>query len=135
MLGWAFPITSFYAKELEKCNGVENIRVNTQLLDSGSAREQARLALSGKGASPYEIVHVDDPLLSELASQGKLLGLNDLIAKYKDQYDLGDIGDSLMHWAPTPTRCMASRSLPTLCTISTTPICLPSMAWRRPNLR
>ena len=26
MLGWAFPITSFYAKELEKCNGVENIR-------------------------------------------------------------------------------------------------------------
>ena len=95
MLGWAFPITSFYAKELEKCNGVENIRVNTQLLDSGSAREQARLALSGKGTSPYEIVHVDDPLLSELASQGKLLGLNDLIAKYKDQYDLGDIGDSL----------------------------------------
>ena len=95
MLGWAFPITSFYAKELEKCNGVENIRVNTQLLDSGSAHEQARLALSGKGTSPYEIVHVDDPLLSELASQGKLLGLNDLIAKYKDQYDLGDIGDSL----------------------------------------
>ena len=34
-------------------------------------------------------------LLSELASQGKLLGLDDLIAKYKDQYDLGDIGDSL----------------------------------------
>ena len=36
-----------------------------------------------------------DALLSELASQGKLLGLDDLIAKYKDQYDLGDIGDSL----------------------------------------
>ena len=33
--------------------------------------------------------------MGELASQGKLLGLNDLIAKYKDQYDLGDIGDSL----------------------------------------
>jgi len=95
MLGWAFPITSFYAKELEKCNGVENIRVNTQLLDNKSAQEQARLALSGKGTSPYEIVHVDDTILTELASQDKLLALDDLIAKYKDQYDLGDIGDAL----------------------------------------
>lgn len=95
MLGWAFPITSFYAKELEKCNGVENIRVNTQLLDSGSAREQARLALSGQGMSPYEIVHVDDPLLTELASQDKIQPLDDLIAKYKDQYDLGDIGEGI----------------------------------------
>ncbi len=95
MLGWAFPITSFYAKELEKCNGVKNLRVNTQLLDSGSAREQARLALSGKGTSPYEIVHVDDPLLAELATQEKLLALDDLIKKYKDQYKLDDIDASL----------------------------------------
>lgn len=95
MLGWAFPIMSFYAKELEKCNGVENLRVNTQLLDSGSAKEQAKLALSGQGTSPYEIVHVDDALLAELAGQGKLLALDDLIAKYKDQYNLDDIDPSL----------------------------------------
>jgi multiple sugar transport system substrate-binding protein len=95
MIGWTFPITQFYAKELEKCNGVKNIRVNTQLLDSGSAQEQIRLALSGKGTSPYEIVHTDDALLTELASQGKIQPLDDLIAKYKGQYDLGDISDAL----------------------------------------
>lgn len=95
MIGWAFPITSFYAKELEKCNGVQNLRVNTQLLDSGSAREQARLALSGQGTSPYEIVHVDDALLTDLASQGQLLPLDEFIAKYNDQYDLDDISDAL----------------------------------------
>lgn len=72
MIGWAFPITSFYAKELEKCNGVTNVRVNTQLLDSGSAKEQVHLALSGKGTSTYEVVPIDDALLTELASQEKL---------------------------------------------------------------
>lgn len=95
MIGWNFPITQFYAKELEKCNGVKNLRVNTQLLDSGSAKEQARLALSGKGTSPYEIVHVDDALIVELASQDKLKPLDDLIAKYKAQYALDDIDPSL----------------------------------------
>jgi ABC-type glycerol-3-phosphate transport system substrate-binding protein len=95
MIGWAFPITTFYAKELEKCNGVDNIRVNTQLLDSGSAKEQARLALSGQGTSPYEIVHVDDAMLTEFAAQGKIQPLDEFIAKYKDQYDLGDISDAL----------------------------------------
>lgn len=95
MIGWAFPITQFYAKELEKCNGVPNMRVNTQLLDSGSAKEQMRLSLSGKGTSPYEILHVDDGLLTEFASQGKLLPLDDLIAKYKQRYALDDIDPSL----------------------------------------
>lgn len=95
MIGWAFPITSFYAKELEKCNGVANLRVNTQLLDSGSAKEQTRLALSGKGTSPYEIVHVDDALLTDLASQGQIQPLDEFIAKYKGQYDLSDISDAL----------------------------------------
>jgi len=95
MIGWAFPITSFYAKELEKCNGVANLRVNTQLLDSGSAKEQTRLALSGRGTSPYEIVHVDDALLTDLASQEQIQPLDEFIARYKDQYDLGDISDAL----------------------------------------
>ncbi len=95
MIGWAFPITQFYAKELEKCNGVQNLRVNTQLLDSGSAKEQIRLALSGKGTSPYEIVHVDDALLTDLAAQGQIQPLDEFIAKYKEQYDLGDISPAL----------------------------------------
>lgn len=95
MLGWRYPITEFYAKELEKLNQVNNLRVNTQLLDSGSAREQAKLALSGGGDSPYEIIHTDDANLTDLASEGWLMPLDDLIAQYRDEYDLGDISDGM----------------------------------------
>ena len=45
-MGWAFPITEFFAAELEKCDEVENLAVSIQLLDSPSAEEQANLALA-----------------------------------------------------------------------------------------
>ena len=45
MIGWSFPITDYYAEELEKCNKVENLTVNTNLLASADAQEQVRLAL------------------------------------------------------------------------------------------
>ena len=57
MIGWSFPITDYYAEELEKCNKVENLTVNTSLLASADAQEQVRLALSAGGDSPYDIVH------------------------------------------------------------------------------
>ena len=46
-MGWAFPITEFFASELEKCNEIDNLTVNIQLLDSASSEEQANLALAG----------------------------------------------------------------------------------------
>ena len=95
MIGWRYPITEFYAGELEKSNSVKNLQVNVQLLDSGSAKEQMRLALSGGGTSPYEIVHADDALVIELASEGWLMPLNDLIDTYSAKYDLGDISDAM----------------------------------------
>lgn len=95
MMGWRYPIMEFYGGELEKSNAIKNLQVNVQLLDSGSAKEQVKLALSGSGTSPYEIVHADDAFLVEMASSGWLMPLDDLIAKYKDQYDLGDISDAL----------------------------------------
>lgn len=95
MIGWRFPITEFYAEELESLNSIDNLSVATQLLDTQSVREQVRLALAGGGESPYEIVHGDNPFLTELASNGQVIALDEYIAKYRDQYDLGDIDDSL----------------------------------------
>ena len=95
MLGWRYPITAYYAEDLESLSDIENLTVNTQLLDSGSAHEQTRLSLSGSTASPYEIIHCDDAFLNELATEGWLYPLDDLIEKYKDLYDLGDIADSM----------------------------------------
>ncbi len=95
MIGWRYPITEFYAGELEKSNSVKNLTVNTQMFDSGSAKDQVRLALSGSGVSPYEIIHGDDGFVLEMAAEGWLMPLDDLIAQYSDKYDLTDISDAL----------------------------------------
>lgn len=91
MIGWTYPIVDFYAEELEKCNDVDNISVNTQMLDSGSAHDQIRLALASGNDSPYDVIMTDAAFLRELGSEGWLYPLNDLIAKYEDQYNISDM--------------------------------------------
>ena len=91
MMGWSFPITDFYAEELEKCNEVENLTVNTQLLASTDAQEQVRLALSAGGDSPFDIVHGANGQVADWGGPGWLMPLNDLVEKYWDEYNLGDI--------------------------------------------
>ena len=91
MIGWSFPITDYYAEEVAKCDKVENLTVNTQLLASADAQEQVRLALSAGGDSPYDIVHGANGQVGEWAGVGWMLPLNDLVDKYWDEYNLGDI--------------------------------------------
>ena len=91
MIGWSFPITDYYAEEVEKCDKVENLTVNANLLASADAQEQVRLALSAGGDSPYDIVHGANGQVGEWAGVGWILPLNDLIDKYWDEYNLGDI--------------------------------------------
>ncbi|MGB7341209.1 MAG: extracellular solute-binding protein [Phototrophicaceae bacterium] len=91
MIGWSFPITDFYAAELELCNDVDNLTVNTQLLASADAQEQVRLALSTGGDSPYDIVHLSNGQVGEWAGSGWLTPLNDLIDQYREEYNLDDI--------------------------------------------
>ena len=69
MIGWTYPIIDFYADELEACNAVDNIDVNTQLLDSGSAHDQLRLALGTGGTSPYDIIMVTEGDIRVLCSR------------------------------------------------------------------
>jgi len=91
MIGWSFPITDYYADELKKCDKVENLTVNTNLLSSSDAQEQVRLALSSGGDSPYDIVHSANAGVAEWAAVGWMMPLNDLIDKYRDEYNLDDI--------------------------------------------
>lgn len=94
VFGWAFDMMEFYADEFKKCDEVENIEVNVQLLDFISVQEAVRLALSSGGESPYDIVHGSNPEVAEWGSQGWLLPLNDFIDKYRDEYDLDDIPEA-----------------------------------------
>ncbi len=89
--GWPFEIMEFYADEMEKCGEVENIEVNVQFLDFTAVNEQVDLALSGGGDSPYDILHMSNVEVSNLGNNGWLFPLNDLIDKYRDEYDLDDI--------------------------------------------
>ena len=91
MIGWSFPITDFYAEELNGCNEVENLTVNTQLLASADAQEQVNLALSSGGDSPYDIVHGANGQVAAWGAPGWLMPLNDMIEKYGEQYNLDDI--------------------------------------------
>ena len=95
MIGHAFPITEFFVAELEKCNDVDNIEVNTQLLDSESSEVQQRLALSGGGESPWAITHQTPSNIVEFASQGLLTPLDDLVEKYWIEYNLFEIPKAL----------------------------------------
>ncbi len=91
MISWSFPITDFYAEELRKCDKIENLNINTNLLASADAQEQVRLALSAGGDSPYDIVHGANAQIGEWAGAGWMMPLNDLVDKYYDEYNLGDI--------------------------------------------
>ena len=91
MIGWTYPIIDLYADELEACNAVDNIEVNTQLLDSGSAHDQLRLALGAGGAPPYDIIMVTQGDVESYVAEGWMMPLNDLIDKYEEAYDISDI--------------------------------------------
>jgi multiple sugar transport system substrate-binding protein len=94
-IGGTFPILDFYAGEIGACDEVENLSVSVQLPQSSDAQSEIRLAASAGGASPFDIIHGSNDFIVEIAAQGYLLSLNDLIETYSDEYALDDISDAL----------------------------------------
>ncbi|MEM7133006.1 MAG: extracellular solute-binding protein [Chloroflexota bacterium] len=97
LIGWPFDIMDFYTAEIEKCGEVENITINAQMQDFTATKDAFRLAMSGGGESPYDMMHMANTGITEFGSVGWLLPLNDLVDKYRDEYDLDDI--SATAWA------------------------------------
>ena len=91
VIGWSFEIMNFYSAEMEKCGEVKNVDVNVQLQDFVATKEAFRIANAAGNKSPYDIMHVANTGISEFGLLGWYLPLNDLIDKYRDQYDLDDI--------------------------------------------
>lgn len=75
------------------CSGSKNLTVKHTPVDFTGQIQKAQLALSSKGASPYDLVEVYNGTLTEYASKGWLVPLDDYIAKYRDTYKLDDIPD------------------------------------------
>lgn len=97
VLGWEFPIITAYMDELEDCEDAGYV-VNAQLLDSATARDQAVLDLS-TGSPSFEVLHGDASFVGQLAGSDGLLPLNDLVDKYREEFDLDDIAPGLWDMA------------------------------------
>lgn len=94
VIGWEFPIVVQYADELEEC-AEGNYTFNVQFLDSAQATEQMNLDLA-TGNPNFEIIQASNNVIGELANQGYLYPLNDLIEKYRDQFDLDQVDPAFL---------------------------------------
>ncbi len=97
LMGWEFPIVSQYAAELEECEE-GNYAFNIQFLDSQEARNQVTLDVS-TGEPNFEIIQGSNTFINELAGAGSLMPLNDLIDKYRDEFDLDEIDQAFFDLA------------------------------------
>ena len=93
VMGWEFPIVTQYSKELKECEA-GGYAFNVQFLDSAEAQSQITLDLE-TGKPTYEIVQGSNDFIAELGNKGLLTPLNDLVEKYKEQYKLDQIPQSI----------------------------------------
>lgn len=92
VLAFSAPaIDPFTNSMVGACRGLENLSVNHTPVDFAAQLQKANLALSSGTDSPYDIVEVYDGTLVEYASKGWLAPLDDLIAKYRTEYQLDDV--------------------------------------------
>ncbi len=96
-IGWEFPIITQYAEELEECEE-GNYRFNLQFLDSVEARS-AMTADAATGSPTFELYQGSNAFIGELANQGFLMPLNDLVDKYREQFELDAIDDAFWRMA------------------------------------
>ena len=89
LMGWEFPIVSQYAEEIADCEA-GNYSFNYQFLDSVEARNAMTLDAS-TGAPTFEVYQGSNAFIGELANQGFVLPLNDLVDKYRDEFNLDQI--------------------------------------------
>jgi sorbitol/mannitol transport system substrate-binding protein len=90
-IGWSMPIVDTYTGFMQKCNDVSNVKVNLRLMDNASAIEQMNQAFAAGGDSPYAILQQSNGSIQRNVWKDWLMPLDDLIAKYQEQYNLDDI--------------------------------------------
>ena len=96
-MGWEFPIITQYADELEDCEE-GNYSFNYQFLDSVEARN-AMTQDAASGSPSFELYQGSNAFVSELANQGFIRPLNDLVDKYRDEYNLDQIDQAFWNMA------------------------------------
>ncbi|HTI84303.1 MAG TPA: extracellular solute-binding protein [Acetobacteraceae bacterium] len=88
-----YPGLEYYADKLK--SALPNVPVETRLMQAPDAIQLDRLALSS-GSAQLDILWGNNITLVSFAKSGWLEPLDDLWAKHKDEFNLGDINEQLM---------------------------------------
>lgn len=88
LISHRYPALEWYADKMK--SAVPGTTVDTRLMPSGDAAQMQRLQFSS--ASPgMDILWLNSSLMAFYAKNGWLEPMDDLIAKFRDEYKLGDI--------------------------------------------
>jgi ABC-type glycerol-3-phosphate transport system substrate-binding protein len=87
MLSHRFPALEYLADKMR--SAIPGVEVNTQLMPFDKALELATIAFSSKATTP-DIVYANDSTFLTFAKNGWIRPLDDLWAKYKQEFELDD---------------------------------------------
>ncbi len=93
MISHRYPALEFWAAKMK--TAVPGVEVNTQLVPFDKALELTTIALSSK-SDTLDILYASDATYMNLAKNGWLRPLDDLWAKHKEEFKLGDHADSVV---------------------------------------
>jgi multiple sugar transport system substrate-binding protein len=93
MISHRYPALEYYAEKMR--GAVPGVTVNTQLMPFDKAIELATIALSSKADTP-DIVYASDTTMQTFVKNGWFRPLDDLWAKYKDEFKLADFPDAAL---------------------------------------
>ena len=91
MISHRYPALEYYAEKMR--SAVPGVTVNTQLMPIDKALELATIALSSK-ADTVDILYCNDTSFQTFVKNGWLRPLDDLWAKYRDEFKLDDFPES-----------------------------------------
>ncbi len=92
MISHRYPALEYYAEKMR--TAIPGVTVNTQLMPIDKALELATIAMSSKSDTP-DIVYASDTSFQTFVKNGWFRPLDDLWAKYRDEFKLDDIPESV----------------------------------------
>jgi multiple sugar transport system substrate-binding protein len=90
MISHRYPALEYFAEKMR--TAIPGVTVNTQLMPFDKALELITIAMSSKSDTP-DIVYASDTSFQTFARNGWLRPLDDLWAKYREEYQLDDFPD------------------------------------------
>ena len=93
LISHRYPALEFYAEKLR--GALPGTTVNTRLMPSGDAMQLQRIAFSA-GDTSLDLVWVNSSIIGNYAKNGWLEPLDDLIARYAQEFGLRDISPASM---------------------------------------